>query len=165
MGTLIVVDCEAPFGVGAPSVGDMTEFGAVDFNALREGRTETFHGTDCSEESVKTATSGCRCTAGRDLSSASMSRQTATKLDDRRLSGRTHREQRSEISIREDDDSMLGGGALEDHIVVGMLQSLWRGMAASCSLTDCRCFLPIASNAGDARARAPANAPVHPETK
>jgi hypothetical protein len=50
MGTLIVVDCEAPFGVGAPSVGDMTEFGAVDFNALREGRTETFHGTDCSEE-------------------------------------------------------------------------------------------------------------------
>jgi hypothetical protein len=30
MGTLIVVDCEAPFGVGAPSVGDMTEFGAVD---------------------------------------------------------------------------------------------------------------------------------------
>jgi len=49
-GTLIVVDCEAPFGVGARSVGDMTEFGAVDFNALREGRTETFHGTDCSEE-------------------------------------------------------------------------------------------------------------------
>jgi len=52
MGTLIVVDCEAPFGVGAPSVGDMTEFGAVDFNALREGRTETFHGTDCSEVSA-----------------------------------------------------------------------------------------------------------------
>jgi hypothetical protein len=38
MSTLIVVDCEAPFGVGAPSVGDMTEFGAVDVNALREGR-------------------------------------------------------------------------------------------------------------------------------
>ena len=37
MGTLVVVDCEAPFGVGAPSVGDMTEFGAVDVNALREG--------------------------------------------------------------------------------------------------------------------------------
>ena len=53
MGTLIVVDCEAPFGVGAPSVGDMTEFGAVDFNALREGRTETFHGTDCSEETFR----------------------------------------------------------------------------------------------------------------
>jgi len=46
MGTLIVVDCEAPFGVGAPSVGDMTEFGAVDVNALRDGRVETFHGTD-----------------------------------------------------------------------------------------------------------------------
>ena len=50
MGTLIVVDCEAPFGVGAPSVGDMTEFGAVDVNALREGRTETFHGQDCSQD-------------------------------------------------------------------------------------------------------------------
>jgi hypothetical protein len=42
MGTLIVVDCEAPFGVGAPSVGDMTEFGAVDVTALRDGRVETF---------------------------------------------------------------------------------------------------------------------------
>ena len=50
MGTLIVVDCEALFGVGAPSVGGMTEFGAVDFNALRDGCTETFHGTACSEE-------------------------------------------------------------------------------------------------------------------
>ena len=49
MSNLIVVDCEAPFGVGAPSVGDMTEFGAVDVNALREGRVETFHGVDCSE--------------------------------------------------------------------------------------------------------------------
>ena len=37
MGTPIVVDCEAPFGVGAPSVGDMTEFGAVDVNALQDG--------------------------------------------------------------------------------------------------------------------------------
>jgi hypothetical protein len=41
MGNLIVVDCEPPFGVGAPSVGDMTEFGAVDVNALRDGRVET----------------------------------------------------------------------------------------------------------------------------
>jgi hypothetical protein len=40
MGTPIVVDCEAPFGVGAPSVGDMTEFGAVDVNALQDGRVE-----------------------------------------------------------------------------------------------------------------------------
>ena len=42
MGTLIVVDCEAPFGVGTPSVGNMTEFGAVDVNALRDGRVDTF---------------------------------------------------------------------------------------------------------------------------
>jgi len=40
MGTPIVVDCEAPFGVGAPSVGDMTEFGAADVNALQDGRVE-----------------------------------------------------------------------------------------------------------------------------
>jgi hypothetical protein len=53
MGTLIVVDCEAPFGVGAPSVGDMTEFGAVDVNAFRDGRVETFHGTDCSEDTFR----------------------------------------------------------------------------------------------------------------
>ena len=45
MGTPIVVDCEAPFGVEAPSVGDMTEFGAVDVNALHDGRVETFHGS------------------------------------------------------------------------------------------------------------------------
>ena len=53
MGTLIVVDCEAPFGVGAPSIGDMTEFGAVDVNALRDGRVETFHGVDCSEDTFR----------------------------------------------------------------------------------------------------------------
>lgn len=53
MGSLIVVDCEAPFGVGAPLVGDMTEFGAVDVNALREGRVEAFHGTDCSEDTFR----------------------------------------------------------------------------------------------------------------
>jgi hypothetical protein len=53
MGNLIVVDCEAPFGVGAPSVGDMTEFGAVDVNALRDGRMETFHGVDCSEDTFR----------------------------------------------------------------------------------------------------------------
>ena len=53
MGTPIVVDCEAPFGVGAPSVGDMTEFGAVDVNALQDGRVETFHGTDCSEDTFR----------------------------------------------------------------------------------------------------------------
>ncbi len=53
MGNLIVVDCEAPFGVGAPSVGDMTEFGAVDVNALQDGRVETFHGVDCSEDTFR----------------------------------------------------------------------------------------------------------------
>jgi hypothetical protein len=53
MGSLIVVDCEALFGVGAPSVGDVTEFGAVDVNALRDGRVETFHGTDCSEDTYR----------------------------------------------------------------------------------------------------------------
>ena len=41
--SVIVVDCEAPYGVGSPAVGDMTEFGAVEF-ATRK----TFHGKDCS---------------------------------------------------------------------------------------------------------------------
>jgi hypothetical protein len=40
--TLVFVDCEAPFGKGAPSVADMTEFGAV------VDPQHTFHGTDCS---------------------------------------------------------------------------------------------------------------------
>ena len=43
--TLIFIDCEAPFGIGAPSVGDMTEFGAVEFDTRA-----TFHGRDYSEE-------------------------------------------------------------------------------------------------------------------
>lgn len=42
---LILVDVEAPYGVGAPSVGDMTEFGAVVFKTR-----ESFHGIDCSKE-------------------------------------------------------------------------------------------------------------------
>jgi len=46
----IVVDCEAPIGVGAPSVGDLTEFGAVDVQALMDGRLETFHGQNCSRD-------------------------------------------------------------------------------------------------------------------
>ena len=45
----------------------------------------------------------------------------AAKLDDRRLSRRMYRKQRSEITIRGHDDSMLGGSALEDHIIVGVL--------------------------------------------
>ncbi len=45
---LIFVDCEAPFGAGAPSVGDMTEFGAVEFKTK-----ETFHGKDCSKETFE----------------------------------------------------------------------------------------------------------------
>jgi hypothetical protein len=63
---------------------------------------------------------------GRFASSVRASRLSAAlaaKLDDRRLLRRTHREQRSEISIRGHDDSMLKGSALEDHIVVGVLQS------------------------------------------
>ena len=46
----------------------------------------------------------------------------AAKLDDRRLSRRTHREQRSEISVRGHEDSTLDGSAIEDHIVLGVLQ-------------------------------------------
>lgn len=45
MGSLIFVDCEAPFGVGSPAVGDMTEFGAVEYKSR-----VTFHGQDCSKQ-------------------------------------------------------------------------------------------------------------------
>ncbi len=41
--SLIVVDCEAPAGVGAPSVGDMTECGAVDVDALKPGAWSRRH--------------------------------------------------------------------------------------------------------------------------
>ena len=41
----VFVDCEAPFGVGSPAVGDMTEFGAVEYKSRA-----TFHGHDCSKE-------------------------------------------------------------------------------------------------------------------
>jgi hypothetical protein len=46
-------DCEAPAGVGAPFVGDMTEFGAVEIDALQTGRLESFHGTCCSETTFR----------------------------------------------------------------------------------------------------------------
>lgn len=45
MSSLVFVDVEAPFGVGSPAVGDMTEFGAVEFKSMK-----TFHGKDCSIE-------------------------------------------------------------------------------------------------------------------
>ena len=45
MKTFIVVDCEAPFGVGSPAVGDMTCFGAVVLPTK-----ESFYGKDCSRE-------------------------------------------------------------------------------------------------------------------
>ena len=41
--SLYFVDCEAPYGVGSPAVGDMTEFGAVKYP-----NGEEFHGEDCS---------------------------------------------------------------------------------------------------------------------
>lgn len=48
MGTLIFVDCEAPFGRGSPSVADMTEFGAV-----KHKTHECFHGRDCTKETFE----------------------------------------------------------------------------------------------------------------
>ncbi len=46
--SLIFVDCEAPFGCGSPSVGDMTEFGAVEYQSRK-----VFHGTDASKETFR----------------------------------------------------------------------------------------------------------------
>jgi hypothetical protein len=55
----------------------------------------------------------------------------AAKLDDRRPWRGTRREQRAEISIRGHDDSTLDGSALEDRIVIGVLQSYERTWIAS----------------------------------
>lgn len=41
------IDVEAPYGAGAPSVGDMTEFGAVEFETR-----DTFYGPDCSNATM-----------------------------------------------------------------------------------------------------------------
>jgi hypothetical protein len=51
----------------------------------------------------------------------------AAKWDDGRLSRRTHREQRSELSIRGHEDSTLDGSAVADHIVLGVLAILLSG--------------------------------------
>jgi hypothetical protein len=45
MGSLIFIDCEAPFGKGSPAVADMTEFGAVEYKTRK-----TFHGEGHSKE-------------------------------------------------------------------------------------------------------------------
>ena len=47
MSNLVFVDCEAPFGVGSPAVGDMTEFGAVHASGA------SFRGLDCSKETFE----------------------------------------------------------------------------------------------------------------
>lgn len=46
--SLFFVDCEAPFGVGSPAVGDMTEFGAVEFKSRAY-----FHGHNPSRETFE----------------------------------------------------------------------------------------------------------------
>lgn len=43
--SLIFVDCEAPFGVGSPAVGDMTEFAAIDYDT-----NKSFYGRGCSKD-------------------------------------------------------------------------------------------------------------------
>ena len=50
---LIIVDCGAPLGVGAPSVGDMSEFGAVEFLKEPPYYGQSFHGKDCSRETFE----------------------------------------------------------------------------------------------------------------
>ena len=48
MSTLIFVDCEAPFGVGSPAVGDMTEFGAVEYKTRLQ-----FYGGNAKKETFE----------------------------------------------------------------------------------------------------------------
>src|SRR3990167_3349027 len=46
--SLIFVDCEAPYWIGSPSIGDMTEFGAVEYETLA-----TFHGINHNKETFQ----------------------------------------------------------------------------------------------------------------
>ena len=46
--SLIFVDCEAPMGVGAPSMGDMTQFGAVEYDSRA-----CFHGENASQRTFQ----------------------------------------------------------------------------------------------------------------
>lgn len=48
MNRLVFVDCEAPYGCKSPASGDMTEFGAVHYSTRL-----TFHGRDCSRETMQ----------------------------------------------------------------------------------------------------------------
>lgn len=51
--SLVFVDVEAPMGVGAPSVGEMTEFGAVAVSLTdRTINSNMFHGRDSSKETL-----------------------------------------------------------------------------------------------------------------
>lgn len=45
---LFFVDCEAPLGVGSPAVGNMTEFGVVEYESKK-----VFHGYDSSKETFE----------------------------------------------------------------------------------------------------------------
>lgn len=46
--TYFLVDCEAPFGLGAPSVTDMTKFGAVELASRA-----SFYGPDCAQRTFE----------------------------------------------------------------------------------------------------------------
>jgi len=48
MNRLVIVDCEAPYGCASPATGDMTEFGAVHYETRA-----SFHGKDCSRETMQ----------------------------------------------------------------------------------------------------------------
>ena len=60
--SLIFVDCEAPFGKGYPSVADMTEFGAVDYDT-----SAIFHGYGCSKETFIEFSNWLKRTKGRPI--------------------------------------------------------------------------------------------------
>lgn len=82
MSTLIVVDCEAPFGVGAPSVGDMTDFGAVDVNRSVKGARRRSTGKTVrrirSPGSVSGSNSGARSCSYRTIPRKTSSGSTST---------------------------------------------------------------------------------------
>lgn len=62
MESLFFVDCEAPFGVGSPAVGDMTRFGAAEYHTR-----QPFYGKDCSRDTFAEFDKWVRSFPGRPV--------------------------------------------------------------------------------------------------
>jgi hypothetical protein len=106
------------------SKGRQLDYSSPPRGPIGSKRTRTRAGSNVTMLPFSKASTSCdRFASSVRASDFRLPATLAAKLDNRRLSRGTHREQRSEISIRGHDDSILASSALEDHFVVGVLQS------------------------------------------